>query len=54
MYKDGYLELPEEPRLGIDIDPEKLLAMAPKESPAPALTPLANEYPSKLLGHGGI
>lgn len=50
MYKGGYLELPEEPRPGIDIDPEKLLAMAPKESPAPALTPLRMSIQASYWG----
>ena len=49
----SYLEVPTEPGLGIDIDVDKLLAHTPKDFPAPSLTPLYNEYPSKALGHGG-
>lgn len=52
-FNGGYLEVPNEPGLGIDIDVDKLLAHTPKDFPAPSLTPLCNEYPSKALGHGG-
>lgn len=51
--EDGYLEVPTDPGLGIDIDVDKLMAHAPKAFPAPTLTPLSREYPSKALGHGG-
>ena len=52
-YEAGYLKLPVEPGLGIEINEDKLRAMAPQSFPAPGLTPLFAEYPSKQYGHGG-
>lgn len=49
----GYIDLPTEPGLGIDLDADALRRMEALEFYEKALTPISDEYPSKAKGHGG-
>jgi len=46
-YNNGFLDLPTEPGLGIDIDIDELVKHPGCKFPTSVLTPISKEYPSK-------